>query len=446
MNIVIAGDGEVGFHLAKSLSFEKHNITIIDPNEDLLKMIESDSDLLTITGDSTSVAVLESANISKADLLISVVHSEHVNLMTCILGKKLGAKRCIARINNVEYLTEENRDIFTNLGIDSLVCPERIAAKEIINLLNQTVATEVFDFSDGKLMLFLIRLDNSALVLNKTLDEIAKEYSYLDFRAVAIHRNSKTIIPKGHDQFMANDLIYVITKPSGMNELFKLGGKTRIEIKNIMIVGGGRIGRKTARSLEEKINIKLFESDKERCFKLTEDLRKTLIINGDATDIRLLEEEGIRKMDAFIAVTNHTETNILTCLHARKYGVKRTIALVENIDYIDISQNIGIDTIINKKLITASYIARFTMDAMVTSSKVLSGIDAEVLEFVVKHNAAITKKPIRKIDFPDGAIVGGIVRGDESYIAVGNFQVQENDRVVVFALPEAISKISRIFH
>jgi trk system potassium uptake protein TrkA len=446
MNIIIAGDGEVGFHLAKSLSFDKHNITVIDANQELLKMIESHTDLMTIKGDSTSIAVLENANIGNADLLISVVHHEHINLMTCILGKKLGAKKTIARINNVEYLTAENRELFQYLGIDSLVCPERIAAKEIINLLNQTVATEVFDFSEGKLMLFLIRLDENALVLDKTLNQIAKEHSNLDFRAVAIHRNSKTIIPRGTDTFQKNDLIYVITKPSGMNELFKLGGKVKIDIKNIMIVGGGRIARKAAISLQDKFNIKLFEINKERCFMLTEDLDKTLIINGDATDIQLLEEEGIHKMDAFIALTDHTETNILTCLHARKFGVKRTIALVENIDYIDISQNIGIDTIINKKLITASYIARFTIDALVTSIKCLSGIDAEVLEFLVKPGSLITKKPIQKLDFPEGAIIGGITRGDNSYIAIGGFQILENDKVVVFALPEAIHKISKLFH
>jgi trk system potassium uptake protein TrkA len=446
MNIIIAGDGEVGFHLAKSLSYDKHNITIIDANQELLKMIESHTDLMTIKGDSTSIAVLESANVSKADLLISVVHNEHINLMTCILAKKLGAKKTIARINNVEYLTIENRELFQYLGIDSLVCPERIAAKEIINLLNQSVATEVFDFSDGKLILFLIRLDENALVLNKTLNQIAKENPNLNFRAVAIHRKSKTIIPKGTDTFEKNDLIYVITKPAGMTELFKLGGKVKIDIKNIMIAGGGRIARKTARSLQDKFNIKLLEIDKERCFKLTEDLNNTLIINGDATDIQLLEEEGISKMDAFIALTNHTETNILTCLHARKFGVKRTIALVENIDYIDISQNIGIDTIINKKLITASYIARFTMDALVTSIKCLSGIDAEVLEFLVKPNSQITKKTIQHLNFPESAIIGGIVRDNDSYIAVGNFQIQENDKVVVFALPDAIHKISKLFH
>jgi len=445
MNIIIAGDGEVGFHLAKSLAIDKHNITVIDTNQELLKLVESHTDVLTIKGDPTSISVLESANISKTDLLISVVHNEHVNLITCILGKKLGAERTIARIDNVEYLTDENRELFKNLGVDSLVCPERIAAKEITNLLNQTVATEVFDFSDGKLILFLIRLDENALVLGKTLDQIAKEYTYLDFRAVAIHRNSHTIIPRGHDTFEKNDLIYVITKPSGMNDLFKLGGKTKIDIKNVMIVGGGRIGRKTAKNLEEKINIKLIEIDKERCFQLAEYLNNTLIINGDATDIQLLEDEGVKKMDAFIAVTDHTETNILTCLHARKYGVKRTIALVENIDYIDISQNIGIDTIINKKLITASYIARFTIDAMVTSSKCLSGIDAEVFEFAVKKNSYVTKHPINKLNLPEGSIIGGIVRGNESYIAIGDFRIQENDKVVVFALPEAVKKISKLF-
>ncbi len=445
MNIVIAGDGEVGFHLAKMLSNEKHNITIVDPNQELLKRIESQFDILTITGNSTSISVLEEANVSSADLLISVLHDEQTNIVTCILGKKLGAKSTIARIDNVEFLTAENRRLFQDLGIDNMVCPERIAANEIINLLNQSIATEVFDFSDGKLLLFLLRLDEHAQVLNKTLDQIAHENKRLDFRAVAIHRAYETIVPHGDDLFLKNDLAYVITKPSGVSDLIKLGGKERIDIKNVMIIGGGRIGRKTAQRLEGHMNVKLIEIDEERCYKLSNDLRKTLIIHGDATDINLLQEEGIENIDAFIALTDHTETNILTCLHARKYNVKRTIALVENIDYIDVSQDIGIDTIINKKLITASYIVRFTLDALVTSTKCLHGIDAEVLEFVAKPNSKVTKKLISKLEFPEGAIIGGITRGNDSFIAVGNFQIKEDDRVVVFAMPEAIQKVARFF-
>ncbi|MBW6491362.1 MAG: Trk system potassium transporter TrkA [Lentimicrobium sp.] len=445
MNIIIAGDGEVGFHLAKMLSVENHNITIVDPHQELLKMIETHTDLMTITGDSTSISVLEQANVRRADLLISVVHDEKINITTCVLGKKLGAKRTIARVDNTEYLTVENREIMRSLGIDAMVCPERIAAKEIVRLLSQTAATEIFDFSEGRLSLFLIKLDEKALVLNKTLNQIAKEYPKLDFRAIAIHRSNKTIIPKGNDEFKLNDLAYVITRPEGVDFLLKLGGKQKQEIRNVMIVGGGRIGRKTARRLERDMNVKLIEIEKERCLNLIDQLEHTLIINADARDIELLEDEGIRNMDAFIAVTNDSETNILTCLLAQRFGVKRVIPLIENLDYFNISQSIGIETIINKKLITASYIVRFTMDAEVTSIKCLSGIDAEVFEFVVKPGAYVTQRPISKIDIPKGSIIGGIVRGMNSYIAVGNFQIQADDKVVIFALPEAINKLQDLF-
>ncbi len=446
MNIIIAGDGEVGFHLAKMLSGENHNITVVDPHQELLKLIESHTDLLTITGDSASIEVLEQANVKRADLLISVVHDEKINITTCAIGKKLGARRTIARINNVEYLTNENRELMRSLGIDSMVCPERIASKEVVRLIKQPAATEIFDFTNEKLSLILIKLDEKALVLNKTLNQIASENPRLDFRAVAIYRNGKTIIPKGDDMFKLNDMAYVITRPAGIDSLMKLGGKENFDIRNVMIVGGGRIGRTTAQFLEREMNVKLIEIDKDRAFNLIDQLEKTLIINADARDIELLEDEGIHNMDAFIAVTNDYETNILTCLLAQRFGVKRVIPLVENIDYISISKSIGIETVINKKLITASYIAGFTMDAEVRSTKYLSGIDAEVLEFQVKQGAVATKKPIKSLNCPRGSIIGGIVRGEQSYIAIGDFQIKEGDNVVVFALPETISKVQDLFN
>lgn len=445
MNIIIAGDGEVGLHLAQELSTENQNITIVDPHEDLLKMVESHSDLMAITGDSTSVEVLQRANVRKADLLISVLHDERTNIITAALGKQLGAKKTIARVNNLEYLEEENLERFRNMGIDALICPENIVAHELVTLLSQSAATEVIDFSGGKLFLFLIKLEENAPVVNKTLNDVVSMYPHLDFRAVAIHRNSQTIMPKGDDMFLKNDLSYVITKPGGIDDLLKLGGKQRYDIKNVMIVGGGRVGRTAAKMLENTMNVKLFEIDKKKSLQLANELEHTLVINGDARDIQLIEDEDIRGMDAFIAVTDSSETNILSCLHARKFGVKRTIALVENIDYIDISQNIGIDTIINKKLSTASYIVRFTMDAAVTSIKCLSGINAEVMELVAYPHSPVTRKPIRHLHMPKGAIIGGIIRGEDSFIAVGDFQIEENDKVVVFALPEAIHKVGKLF-
>lgn len=446
MNIIIAGDGEVGFHLAKMLSGENHNITVVDPHQELLKLIESHTDLLTITGDSSSIQVLEQANVKGADLLISVVHDEKINITTCAIGKKLGARRTIARINNVEYLTNDNRELMRSIGIDSMVCPERIASKEIVKLIKQPAATEIFDFTDNKLSLLLLKLDEKARVIDKTLNQIASENPKLDFRAVAIHRNGKTIIPKGDDVFKLGDMAYVITRPHGIDSLLHLAGKETFDIRNVMIVGGGRIGRKTAQLLEREMNVKLIEIDKDRAFDLIDQLEKTLIINADARDIELLEDEGIRNMDAFIAVTNDYETNILTCLLAQRFGVKKVIPLVENLDYISISQSIGIETVINKKLITASYIVGFTMDAVVKSTRYLSGVEAEVLEFLVKPGSVATKKPIKNLNCPRGSIIGGIVRGDQSFIAVGNFQINQGDNVVVFAMPEAISRVQELFN
>lgn len=445
MNIIIAGDGEVGFYLAEALVNSNHNITIVDPHEELLKMVESHTDLMTICGESNSVSVLKQAQVSKADLVISVLHNEEVNILTAILAKKLGAKYTIARINTFENLSEEYRQIYEELGIDYMISPEDIAGLEVIHLLDQPEAIEIFDMTDGKLSVFLIKIEEGAPCANKTLNNIAAENVKLDFRAVAIHRGSETFLPFGDSFFRPNDLVYVITKPDALDQLLVMGGKQKLEVNNIMIVGGGRVGKVIAKRMEGDLNIKLIENNRERCMKLTDILDDTLIINGDARDIDLLEEEGIGSVDVFIAVTDSSETNILTCLHAKKFGVKKTIALVENLDYIEISQNIGIDTIINKKLIAASNIIKHAMGDEVTSLKCLSGINSEIVELVAKKGSAVTKKPIRNLKMPQGSLIGGIIRGDEAFIALGNFQIEENDKVVVFALPGVTQKVEKMF-
>jgi len=448
MNIIIAGDGEVGFHLAEALVNSNHNITIVDPHEELLEMIEAHADLMTIVGESNSVGILKQAQVNKADLVISVLHDESINILTAILAKKLGAKQVIARVNTLESLSPENKKIYEELGIDILISPEDIAGHEVIDLLHNPTATEIYDLSNGKLSIYLIRIENHAPVVGKTLDEIASsfDYKHLDFRAVAIHRGNDTFLPTGKTVFHADDLVYVISKPESLSTMLGLSGKEEIEVNNIIIVGGGRVGRVIAKRLEKDVNIKLIEMDKNRCMFLTELLDDTLIINGDARDITLLEDEGIENADAFISVSNNTETNILTCLHAKKYGVKKTIALVENLDYIDISQNIGIDTILNKKLIAASYIVKHSMGDEVASLKIVSGINAEILEIEAKPGSPITKGFIKDIKLPEGVIVGGILRGEESFIAVGDFKIEPGDNVVVFALPGTTAKIEKLFN
>ena len=446
MDIIIAGDGEVGLHLAEALVRDNHNITIVDPHEELLKMVESHSDLMTITGDSTSTSVLRRANVSHTDLVISVLHDEHINLLTAIIAKKLGAKKVIARVNTMENLSPEVWRMYQDLGIDGLVSPEDIAAQEIISLLKQNASLETYDFSGGKLQLFMVKLESEAEIIGKSVEEVTEQYQHIDFRIAAIHRRQNTFIPQNDTVFQLADMVYVVTKPHAIKDIIRLSGKKQINVHNVMIVGGGRVGRITAKRLENDLNIKILENDKNRCSDLTNILSKALVVHADARNLDILEEEGIAGMDAFIAVTDNTETNILTCLQAKAFGVKKTIALVENIDYIDISQNIGIDSIINKKLIAASYMVRYTLGAKVSSMKCLSGIDADIVEFEVRQGAADTRKMIGKLDMPTDAIICGIVRDGESYIATEEFEIQTDDRVVVLALPNAIPAVERLFH
>lgn len=446
MNIVIAGDGELGGYIAKLLAGQNHNITMINPNQDFIEEIDSHIDVLAIVGDATQIEILREAKVNKADLVISVMHDEQPNIVTALIAKKLGAKRTVARVSNIDHLSRENKAFFRELGIDNIISPEFIASEEIINLLKESAADEIFDFSEGKLSLFSIKLDERAMVINKSLTEIASEHNDLNFRAVAIHRQGKTIIPRGDFRFQTNDLAYIITKPEGFEQIMKMGGREKLNIKNIMIVGGGRIGRLAAQRLESEINIKLIEIDKNRCFDLSDNLSNTLILNGDSRDLELLQDEGIASMDAFISVTRDSETNILTCLLAKRLGVKRTIALIDNLDFIDVAQNIGIDTIINKKLIAASYVENFTLGENVSLIKCLSGVDAEVLELVAKEGSYITKKPIHNLRLPDDVIIGGLVRDKKGYIALGKTHIQANDKVVVFTLPSAVTKVSKLFN
>ena len=292
----------------------------------------------------------------------------------------------------------------------------------------------------------MTRLEKDSVFVDKRIVDIAGMYPQMDARIVCIIRHGKTIIPGGNDYYRAGDLIYLLVRPDSMDIVRQLFKKTEYNIKNAIILGGGRIGRRTAINLQDKISLKIIEQDKDRCFVLANDLNKTMIIHGNGSDISLLMEEGLAQTDAFIATTGSTETNILSCLHAHRQGVKKTIALVENISYIDVSQDIGIDTIINKKLITASYIARFTLGGEVTSSKWLSGIDAEVFEVIVKEKSPASKDIIMNLAIPQGVSIGGIIRDGESFIARGNSQIETGDKVVVFSLPEAASKVMKLFN
>ena len=411
MRIIVAGAGEIGSHLAKMLSMEYHEITVISPDEESLERISGESDIITVEGISSSIETLLKAGVQNADLFIAVNpdSEQDINIVSSILAKRLGAKKVTARINNEEYQKNENRILFTDLGIDSLFYPEKIAATEIVNLLKQNTASEFMNYSHGKLQLIVYKLEECSPMVDRTVAELRERTQNL-FRSVAISRNNRTIIPKSATRFKVGDIVYLVSKKEGMEQALSLSGKSKVSVRNLMILGGGRIGEMVAKAMEKQVeNIKLIDIDPEKCAHLSEVLDKTLVINGDGRNSDLLLEEGIKDMEAFIAVTSSSETNILSCVVAKRMGISKVIAEVENFEYIKLAEEMGVDSVINKKLITAGKIFRFTLS------------------------------------FPEEAIIGGYVRGNESFIADSESTIRPYDQVVVFANPEAVDKVDKFF-
>lgn len=447
MKIIIAGAGDVGFHLAELLSYENQDIILIDTNQEVLDYAATHLDVLTLRGDSTSIDILEQAETDRAHLLLAVTTSEKTNLVTAILAKKMGAKQTIARVDNQEYLASAQRETFRELGIDSLISPQELAAEEILRLVRQCSFTDIFDFEEGKLSVVGVTIDDYSPLVNKKVRDINLNTSPEDvhLQPIAIMRAHRTLIPEGDTVLRRNDHIYFITKKEKIDRLSDSVGKKKIKVKNVMILGGAPLDLVTAKRLEQEYNVTLIEKEKDRCKELSEHLNNTLIINGDASKIDLLVEEGLDNMDAFIALTPNSETNIISSLTAKNHGVYKTIALVENKEYTQISQNIGVDTLINKKLIAANNIFRFVRKGRIEAITSLHGVEAEIIEFVVHKNNRLTKKPLKSLYFPKTALVGGVIRGDDSHIPDGNFQLQVDDKVIVFAMPEAIGKVEKMF-
>ncbi|NNG10857.1 MAG: Trk system potassium transporter TrkA [Arenibacter sp.] len=448
MKIIIAGAGEVGFHLAKLLSYESQDITLIDCNKDSLSYADTHLDIRVLRGDATSISVLKDAQVEKSDLVIGVTASETTNITLCMLAKQLGCKRTIARISNAEFIRNKESIKFSDLGIDELISPEALAATEIQLLLNQSAFNNTYEFEEGLLIMVGVSLPKSAPFVGKSVKEAAKVFPELHFMPIAIQRmgTQYTIVPRGDTVFKENDQVYFITSREGLDELYKLTGKEKKEIKSVMILGGSKVGFKTARDLcKKKFNVKLIEKNKEKAFDLADELPSALIINGDGRNVELLEEENMEAMDAFVAVTGNSETNIMSCLVAKSKNVKKTIALVENMDYFQLSHSIGIDTLLNKKLLAANNIFRHIRKGEIVAMTRLNNLNAEILEFIVKPTSQVNGQIVRELNFPREATIGGVIRDDEGIIALGGFKITEGDRVVVCCLPSAIPKIEKLF-
>lgn len=451
MKVVIGGAGEVGFHLAKWLSIEKLDVIVVDTDKDNLQIIESSLDVMTHRGDITSFDTLREIRIDDADIFISVTQLQNTNLTAALIAKKMGAKRTIARITNPEFLRRENAIPVQRIGIDVLISPEQLAALEIHQLIEESAFNTMHTFTSGELKLFGTILDKDCTVLGKKISEVQPNYKTPHFIPIAIIRNNErngydTIIPDEETVYTLNDQVYFIALRHATAKIYSLLGKKQEFFKNVIVLGGGSIGKKTVTLLKEnKHNVKLIEKDRNKAFDLADELNNILIIYGDGRDVDLLEEEGISNSDAFIAVTGSSETNIMSCLVAKSKGVKKTIALVENMDYIHLSQEVGISAFINKKLLAADSIFRYIRKGDVVDITGLSDIEAEVMEFKVDENSWVVNKSLSEIKFPKDSIVGGIIRKNEGFIPTAEFTIQAGDHVVVFVQPTAITKIGKFF-
>ena len=444
----------MGAHLAKMLSNESNEITVIDPDPERIRSLSQTADVATILGGPSSIPDLKEAGATSADLFIAVnpLQPQSVNIVSALLAKKLGTRRVVARVDDEDFLSPENKLLFKDMGLDMMFFPEKSASDEVDDMLRSTASTDTLDFARGKLQLGVFKLDDDSPLLDMTVAEFSQAITQLpngaEFRIVAISRGNSTIIPKFDSTFKPGDYLYIISCRDGMPALMKYLGKDKLEIRRVLILGGSEIGqmvaaRPAARKMDD---IKIIDINPKHCRYLSEVLPDSVSVAcGDVRNADFLKDEGMNSYHAVLAFTGSDETNILSCVVAKKMGVSRVIAQVENLEYIRLAEDMGVDSVINKKLITASRIFKFTLSDKVRSVRYVSGTDAEVLEYTAAPGSRITKKPLKDIEFPADAIIGGIIRGGDSFIAVGSTHIEAYDRVAVFALPDAVKEVDKFF-
>lgn len=446
MKIIIVGAYAIGTHLAKLLSRNNQEITLIDENEENLEKLRGDFDLLTIHASPTCIRTLKEARVSSTDLFIGVTPNEYQNITACSLAHAFGAKKTVARIDNCEYLRPENEEVFKQMGISSLIYPEELAAKDIANGLKMSWVRQRWDVHNGVLVMLGIKLRESCEILNQPLKDLCGPDD--PYHVVAIKRGQDTIIPGGNDELKLYDLAYFMTTRNYIPYVRKIVGKEHyVDVKNVMIMGGGNTTVRAIQNIPDYMEVKIIEKDEHRCEQLNEilDDSRTLVINADGRDVSLLVDEGIRNTQAFVAMTGNAETNILACLTAKRMGVRKTVAMVDNIDYIDMAESFDIGTIINKKAIAASHIYQMMLDAKVHNVRFLTATNADVAEFIPVPGSKVTRKPVKDLGLPAGMTIGGLVRNGEGQLVSGNTQIEAGDTVMVFCNNLGMTKIEKFF-
>lgn len=443
MRIIIVGAGDVGTHLAKLLSRENMEISLMDEKPDRLAQLEANYDLLTRVGSPTSLKDLKEIRVKDVDLFIAVTPHESVNMTACLLANKLGAKKTLARIDNPEYLKEDNLTFLKELGLDHLIYPESLASKEIIDSLHTNWMRYNLKLTGGNLELCVVKVRQNAIICGQRF--ASGFYSHGKYRIVAIKRGNETIIPRGSDCVMPGDLCFVVCTRKNRDFVCEQAGKTKRRITNVMVFGGSSIAVRAILDAPDFVTIKLIEPNLERCEKLAAMLPNAMVIHGNGNDMDFLKEEGVEDVDAFVSLTDNSETNIFACLAAKRFGVYKTIANVENMDYITMAEGLDIGTVINKKTITASYIYQMLLDAEVLNVQNLTSVDAQIVEFVAQEGSKVTKRQIRDLDLPQDCNIGALVRSGVGILVNGDTQIMRDDLVVVFCRSHIIRDLEKYF-
>ena len=446
MKIIIAGAYEIGSHLAKLLSRNNQDIVLIDDDEERLNNISSDYDLLTMHASPTSLKALKEAGATNADLYIAVTPDENMNMNSCVMAKAVGAKKTVAKVNNYEFVEPEMSKFYSKLGIDSLIYPENLAAYDIVNGLKMSWVRQRWDVHGGALVMLGIKLRETCEILNQPLKDLCKPDT--PYYIVAIKRGGETIIPRGNDELKTFDLAYFMTTKQYIPYVRKIVGKEHyVDVKNVMIMGGGNTAIRALKSMPEYMDVKIMEKDEARCEYLNEQIENNhvMVINGDGRDLSLLNEEGIHTTQAFVALTSNAETNILACLTAKRMGVRKTVASVENLDYVNMAVSLDIGTIVNKKAIAASHIYQMMLDAEVNNVRFLMTANADVAEFTAQPQSKVTRKKVYELGLPPGATIGGLVRNGVGHLVSGGTQIEAGDIVVVFCHNMRMDKLEKFF-